>query len=41
MKTINNLASALLLLALFTTQVWADENTDTIKIFRNAIESKG
>lgn len=35
------LAGALLLIALSVTQAWADEYTETIEIFRNAVESKG
>jgi len=41
MKTIDRLAGALLLLTLATGPAWADEYTETIDIFKDAVESKG
>lgn len=41
MKTLNRLASVLLMFALSAAPAWADEYTETINIFKDAIESKG
>jgi lipid-binding SYLF domain-containing protein len=41
MKTLDKLAGILLVLALSAAPAWADEYTETIDIFKNAVESSG